>query len=77
MKRIIFTIYFGLIHPSSTLNKRQKAALEVNEYLEDVNFKVDIEIHPKSNSSRDFEDTQDAIEAEVNPNAYNEIESKI
>ena len=65
------------MHPSSIFNKRQIAALEVNKYLEDVNFKVDVEIHPKSNSARDFEDTQDAIEAEVNPNAYNEIESKI
>jgi hypothetical protein len=77
MKKIFFTICFGLMHPSSIFNKRQIAALEVNKYLEDVNFKFDVEIHPKSNSARDFEDTQDAIEAELNHNAYNEIESKI
>lgn len=72
MKNLILAIIFGAVCLIAGLSKRNIASMKVKAYLDKVNSEVDDNDHPNSNSSRDFDDQEDAIKAELNENAYNE-----
>jgi hypothetical protein len=75
MKNVLFALLIASVYPALGENQRQIAASKVNEYLKEVNSLVDTVEYPTSNSSRDFEDPQDAVAAEFNENAFNEIKA--
>ena len=75
MKNVLFALLIASVYPALCENQRQIAASELNVNLKEANSRVDTMKYPKSNSSRDFEDQQDAVAAEFNENALNEIKA--
>jgi hypothetical protein len=75
MKNILITLIAVFLHQVAGKNFKQIKAEEVNQFLINANRSVDPKNLPKSNSSRDFLELSDEFEAELNTNAYNEIQS--